>query len=158
MRSTQIITPITVAAYGELSEADRRLVDEAREATRRSYAPYSRFSVGAAILLDNGEIVAGSNQENAAYPSGLCAERTAAFYAHSRYPEARFTAIAISARDTDGSEIASPIAPCGACRQSLLEYETLSGHPVRVLLVGADEIFIIPSVRSLLPVAFTDFK
>lgn len=158
MRSTQIITPITVAAYGELSEADRSLVDTAREATRRSYAPYSRFSVGAAILLDNGEIVVGSNQENAAYPSGLCAERTAAFYAHSRYPDARFTTIAIAARDTDGSEIASPIAPCGACRQSLLEYETLAGHPVRVILVGADEIFIIPSVRALLPVAFTDFQ
>lgn len=158
MRHTEIITPVTVAAYGELPEADRRLIDEAREATLRSYAPYSRFSVGAAVLLDNGEIISGSNQENAAYPSGLCAERTTAFYAHSRFPDAKFCSIAVAARGTDGLEVASPIAPCGACRQSLLEYETLAGHPVRVILVGAREIFIIPSVRSLLPVAFTDFS
>lgn len=158
MRQTEIIVPLTIVQYSELSEADRKLVDAARAATASSYSPYSHFRVGAAILLSNGEIISGSNQENAAYPSGLCAERTAAFYAHARYPDATFEIIAIAARDTDGSEICAPIAPCGACRQSLLEYETLAGKPVKVVLVGADEIFIIPSVRSLLPVAFTEFN
>ncbi|MCI9608486.1 MAG: cytidine deaminase [Muribaculaceae bacterium] len=156
MRRADITIPLSVASYSELSEADRQLIDAARAATHRSYAPYSRFCVGAAIRLSNGEIVSGSNQENAAYPSGLCAERTAAFYAHSTYPDATFTAIAIAARDTTGAEIPAPIAPCGACRQSLLEYETLAGAPVKVMLAGADEIFILPSVRSLLPVAFSE--
>lgn len=158
MRRADITVPITVATDEELDELDCHLIESAREATANSYAPYSRFRVGAAILLSNGEIISGSNQENAAYPSGLCAERTAAFYAHSRYPKEKFCAIAIAAKDTDGSEIKEPIAPCGACRQSLLEYEVLAGQPVRVLLVGAEEIFILPSIKSLLPVAFTDFK
>ncbi len=156
MRTKDIVTTVEVARYDELSETDRRLVDTAREATQRSYAPYSHFRVGAAVLLDNGEIVSGANQENAAYPSGLCAERTAAFYAHARYPEAKFVAIAIAARDTSGSEIADPISPCGACRQSLLEYETLAGRGVRVLLAGASEVYVLPSVGALLPLSFTE--
>ncbi|MDE6460453.1 MAG: cytidine deaminase [Paramuribaculum sp.] len=158
MTNKDIVTPICVVSYRELSPDDRRLVDCARKATQRAYAPYSRFSVGAAILLTNGEIIAGSNQENAATPSSLCAERTAAFYAHSAYPDEKFLAIAIAARDTDGSEIQSPIAPCGGCRQTLLEYETLAGQNIKVILVGAKEIYIIPSVKSLLPVAFTEFN
>lgn len=145
------------ASFDELSEADRELVKLAREATHRSYAPYSHFCVGAAIRLDNGEIVTGANQENVAYPSGTCAERTACYYAHATFPEAKFDTIAIAARDTDGKETASPIAPCGACRQALLEYETLAGHDVRVILTGNEEIFILPSVKSLLPFAFTEF-
>lgn len=156
MKKKDIVTPILSAAYDELDPADRKLVDLAREATLRSYAPYSNFHVGAALLLDNGEIVTGSNQENAAYPSGTCAERTTAFYAHSRYPDARFVTLAVAARDTSGKEIASPISPCGACRQSLLEYETLAGRDVRVLLVGADEIYILPSVRAMLPLCFDE--
>ncbi len=131
-------------------------MDLAREATLRSYAPYSHFRVGAALLLDNGEVVTGSNQENAAYPSGTCAERTTAFYAHSRYPEAKFVTLAIAARDTSGEEISSPISPCGACRQSLLEFETLGGADVKVILAGAKEIYILPSVRSLLPLCFSE--
>lgn len=157
MKETQIIIPITVATYDELSATDRELVNRARQAAQRAYAPYSHFSVGAAILLSDGAIIEGSNQENAAFPSGLCAERTAAFYAHSSHPDAKFRSIAIAAIDTDGKEIASPIAPCGACRQSLLEYEVLAGAPVKVMLIGRNEIFIIPSVKSLLPIAFTEF-
>ncbi|MDE7025474.1 MAG: cytidine deaminase [Paramuribaculum sp.] len=157
MKEANITVPILAAQYNELDANDRKLIDTAREATTRSYAPYSRFRVGAAILLDNGEIVAGSNQENAAFPSGLCAERTAAFYAHSRYPDAKFLTIAIAAIGTDGQEIPAPIAPCGACRQSLLEYETLAGHDVRVLLAGRNEIFLIPGIRHLLPVTFSEF-
>lgn len=157
MKTLEIITPITVVDYAELTPADRALVDAAREATGRSYAPYSRFCVGAAIRLDNGETVTGANQENAAFPSGTCAERSACFYAGATYPGVGFDTIAIAARGTDGAEIANPVAPCGACRQSLLEYETLSRHNVRVILVGATDIYIAPSVKSLLPLSFDSF-
>ena len=141
----------------ELSDADSRLVNMAREATSRSYAPYSHFCVGAAILLDNGEIITGANQENAAFPSGTCAERTACFYAHAAYPGTRFLKIAIAARGTDGNFTPGAIAPSGACRQALLEYETLGGAPVEVLLAAADKVVRLPSVRSLLPFAFSEF-
>lgn len=141
----------------ELSKTDTLLTDTAREATFRSYAPYSRFSVGAAILLDNGEIIPGSNQENAAFPSGTCAERSACFYAHARYPDARFLKVAIAARAADGEFTAVPTAPCGSCRQALLEYETLAGAPVELLLVGKEVIYRLPSIASTLPFAFTEF-
>lgn len=144
------------AGYDELTPEQRMLVDRAREATFRSYAPYSEFNVGAAVLLSDGEIVEGSNQENAAFPSGLCAERTACFYAHSRFPDARFVAIAIAARDKDGEFVAQPIPPCGACRQALLEYEALSGRPVQVLLAGRDKVLIVESVSALLPLSFSN--
>lgn len=158
MKELDITVPVTALSYEELSETDRELVRLAREATFRSYAPYSHFSVGAAILLDNGKIVSGSNQENAATPSGLCAERTAAYYAHSRYPEAKFAAIAIAARDTTGNPLAAPISPCGACRQALLEFETLARRDVRVILAGRDQCYMLPSVASLLPLCFTHFE
>lgn len=158
MKEFEISTRVVEASLDDLDAIERELVTKAKEMTYRSYAPYSHFSVGAAILLDNGEIIEGSNQENAAYPSGLCAERTAAFYAHSHYPEAKFKAIAIAARDTDGEFCESPVSPCGACRQSLLEYETLADGPVKVLLVGRDKVYILESIKSLLPFAFTDFK
>ena len=157
MKKFDITVPVISVGYDELDETDRHLVDLARQSTYRSYAPYSHFSVGAAILLSNGETVTGSNQETAAFPSGTCAARTAAYYAHSRYPDARFEAIAIAARGTDGQEVASPVAPCGACRQTLLEYETLAGKGVKVILAGRDEIFILPSVTSTLPLAFSEF-
>ncbi len=157
MKQKNIITPIIEVSYDELDGRQRRLVDVARKATERSYAPYSKFHVGAAIELDNGEIVSGSNQENAAYPSGTCAERTAAYYAHATYPDAKFKAIAIAAIGTDGKEISDPVAPCGACRQALLEYETLAGENVEVILVGSRAIYILPSVRSTLPLAFFEF-
>lgn len=157
MKELTITTPVIEATLDELSAEDRALVEEARRQTATSYAPYSRFHVGAAIRLENGETIAGSNQENAAFPSGLCAERTAAFYAHARYPEAKFETIAIAAVGTDGLELRDPIAPCGACRQSLLEYETLAGHDVRVILTARDRVFILPSVRSTLPLAFSEF-
>ena len=157
MKDISIKVPVTEARVDELTPAEQELVSLARRAYLRSYAPYSHFHVGAAILLDNGEIVTGSNQENAAYPSGTCAERTAAFYSHSTYPEARFKAIAIAARGTDGEEIELPVAPCGACRQVLLEYEKLAEADVKVILVGRDRVYILPSVRSTLPLAFSEF-
>lgn len=157
MKQLDIITPITIALYDELSAIEQKLVDEARNATLRSYVPYSKFSVGAAILLSNGEIITGANQENVAYPSGTCAERTACFYAHAKYPEAHFQTIAIAARGTDGNELTHPISPCGSCRQALLEYEMLAKENTKVILVGANEIYIIPSIKSLLPLAFSEF-
>lgn len=157
MKTFDITIPVVEAGFDELTPQQQQLVTLARKATYRSYAPYSKFSVGAAILLSNGEIVTGSNQENAAYPSGLCAERTVAFYAHATYPEACFTSIAIAARGTDGNELPDPISPCGACRQALLEYEKLAGGPVEVMLAGKNRIMIFPSVSSTLPYCFSEF-
>lgn len=157
MNKKEITTLYDELTYDELSPEERTLVDEAREATSRSYAPYSKFRVGAAIRLDNGIIVPGSNQENVAFPSGTCAERSACFYAHARYPEAKFKMIAIAARGTDGEFIAEPVAPCGACRQALLEYETLAQAPVPLLLIGRHKIYRLPSVATTLPFAFSEF-
>ncbi len=157
MTNRDITVKIRQLAYDELSPADAELVEQARQATFRSYAPYSRFRVGAAILLSNGEVITGANQDNAAYPSGTCAERSACYYAHARYPEAKFLKIAIAARGTDGEFVDEPAAPCGACRQALLEYETLAGAPVEVLLAGRDKIYVLESVKSTLPLAFDSF-
>lgn len=157
MNEIEIITKITERSYNELSKAERELVDAARKATVGAYAPYSNFRVGAAILLDNGQIVTGANQENAAFPSGICAERSACFYAGANYPEARFEMIAISAIGTDGLETAIPTAPCGACRQALLQYETIARRDVPVILVGRETIYTVPSVKALLPLTFTEF-
>lgn len=157
MRQFDITTPVTEYSYGELTPEQELLTSAAREATERSYAPYSHFRVGAAIALDNGTTVTGSNQENVAYPSGTCAERSACFYAHSQYPHAKFRCIAIAARGTDGEFVTDPVAPCGACRQALLEYEILAGAPVPVLLCGRDKVYRFPSVTSLLPLSFSEF-
>lgn len=158
MKELQLVTPIKAMRDDELPETDRTLVMKAREATYSSYAPYSNFHVGAAILLDNGEVVTGSNQENAATPSSMCAERTAAYYAHAKCPDAKFIAIAIAARDTHGIEPDEPISPCGGCRQALLEFEKLAGKGIRVILAGKRENYILDSVKSLMPLAFTEFE
>ena len=157
MKEIEIITTITERSYNELSKDERELVDAARKATAGAYAPYSNFRVGAAILLDNGQIVTGANQENAAFPSGTCAERSACFYAGANYPDARFEMIAISAISTDGLETAIPTAPCGACRQALLQYENIARRDVPVILAGRQTIYTVPSVKALLPLTFTEF-
>ena len=157
MKEVNLNVPLKIVAYEELSDKQKDLVNQSREATFRSYAPYCHFKVGAAIALSNGEVIVGSNQENAAFPSGTCAERSACYYAHARYPEAKFETIAISARGTDDEFVENPAAPCGACRQALLEYETLAGHDVQVILAGKKDIYILPSVKSLLPLAFVEF-
>ncbi len=158
MKEFDITAHITECGYDEVPEKYANIVREARRMTYSSYAPYSKFSVGASILLSDGSVVNGSNQENVAYPSGLCAERTAAYYAHSSHPEAKFMAIAIAARDTDGQFCANPISPCGACRQALLQYEQLAGGNVEVVLCGREKAYLIPSVKSLLPFSFTNFN
>ncbi len=157
MKTKEIKIAVEVLEFEELTPLEQTLVTRAREMTSKSYAPYSRFCVGAAIALSNGEIVTGANQENVAYPSGTCAERSACFYAHAQYPDAKFVEMAIAARGTDGEFVTEPISPCGACRQALLEYETLAGANVPVLLAGQDVIYKLQSVKSLLPLAFTDF-
>ena len=153
MKDLTITAIIKVYQYDELSEADRALMHEAMEATVRSYAPYSHFAVGAAALLADGTVVTGTNQENAAYPSGLCAERTTLFYANSQYPEQPVVTLAIAAR-TEKDFIDRPIPPCGACRQVILETEKRYGQPIRILLYGKECIYEVKSVGDLLPLSF----
>ena len=137
----------------ELPEEDRELIQAARAAAQNSYSPYSHFAVGAALRLDNGCIVSGSNQENAAHPSGMCAERTALFYAGARYPNHCVTTLAIDARHPKGWTSA-PVPPCGACRQVMLETEQRSGRPMRLLLSGSEQVYVIAGIRQLLPLQF----
>lgn len=138
----------------ELSSADRSLMEAAVEATATAYAPYSRFSVGAALRLKDGSVVCGSNQENAAYPSGLCAERTAIFAASAQRPEMRdYDTLAIVGRNADGGLCEA--SPCGACRQVLMEYETLQGHPLRVIcMLDGGRVRVFGKVADLLPFSF----
>ncbi len=144
-----------LAQFEELSSAEQTLVTKAMQATDNSYAKYSEFRVGAACLLANGQIVIGANQENAAYPSGLCAERTAIFAAQANYPDQPISTLAIAARNADGF-IKSPISPCGACRQVILEIEDRYKQPIRILLYGKEGILCINTVKDLLPFSFID--
>jgi len=147
---------ITYKEYSgkELSAWQKNLVEKSVEAQSSSYSPYSHFKVGAAILLDNDSVVLGSNQENAAYPSGLCAERVAIFSCGAIHPNKKIKAIAISA-STDKFDLNELLAPCGACRQSMLEYEHKQGEEIIVLLKGVDSLVVeFSSVRDLLPIPF----
>ena len=153
MKDLTITSVIKVYEYDELNDTDRALLDDAIEATRRSYAPYSHFSVGAAARLSDNTIVTGTNQENAAYPSGLCAERTTLFYANSQYPDQAVMTLAIAAR-TEKDFIDTPIPPCGACRQVILETEKRYKQPIRILLYGKKCIYEVQSIGHLLPLSF----
>ena len=137
----------------ELEAKDKELAQAAVEATELAYAPYSKFNVGAAVLFEDGVIIKGSNQENAAYPSGLCAERTALFYASASRPDKAMTAIAIAAAQ-NGNLCETPATPCGACRQVMAQYQLKSGLPMMVLLVGAHKIWKFEKVDDLLPLIF----
>ena len=154
MQELKIEIPVIMKTEEELDDQERRLVLEAKASTLRSYAPYSEFSVGAAALLDDGTIVCGSNQENCAYPSGLCAERTAIFYANSRYPDKAVKVLCIAARNSESKFTERPVSPCGACRQVLVETETRYQTNIKVLLYGTEGIYMVPSARDLLPVHF----
>ena len=153
MEERKIVTSILVYSYDELSEQYRQLIDEAKRVTGDAYAPYSKFHVGAAVLLENGEIVSGTNQENAAYPSGTCAERTTLFYAGAQYPDNAVTKLAIAAYK-DNAYTKTPTAPCGACRQVILETEHRYGTPIEIILYGEEKTYIITSIESLLPLCF----
>lgn len=153
MRTIDISICIERLEYDELREEEKATIEAAKGATSNSYAPYSRFHVGAAALLCNGKTVCGSNQENAAYPSGLCAERTTIFYANSQYPDQPVRMLAIAARDTHGF-LPHPITPCGACRQVLLETEQRFKQDIEVLLYGTECIYRVRSIKDLLPLHF----
>ena len=154
MKDLKLEIDIKIYEYDELNAADRELMDAACEATHRSYAPYSHFSGGAAARLANGIVVSGSNQENAAYPSGLCAERTTLFYANSQHPEQAVETLAIAARNERGEFLAQPIPPCGACRQVMIETEKRYQQPMRILLYGTEGIYELQKVGDLLPLSF----
>jgi cytidine deaminase len=154
MKQLKLDITFNIYSYEELNGTDRKLIDKAREMTESSYVPYSHFHVGAAALLKSGIIVTGCNQENAAYPSGLCAERTALFSAGAQYPEQPVVALAISARNEKGF-MKDPIPPCGACRQVILETEHRYNHAIRILLDGTDGIYEAHSITDLLPLTFT---
>ncbi|CAM3632613.1 cytidine deaminase [Flavobacterium chungbukense] len=155
MKEINITTSFTI--YDNLSELSTEIQDlmnQAVEVRKKAYAPYSKFRVGAALLLDNGKVILGSNQENAAYPSGLCAERTAIFYAGSAYPEAKILKMAITAA-SDTNQTAAPIPPCGSCRQSIAEYEIKQDTPIEIYFMGEiGEIYKSSSLKNLLPLMF----
>lgn len=159
MKEVSITLQIGVCGYAELGEKDRNLADAALEASRRSYAPYSRFSVGAAVRLANGVVLQGSNQENAAFPSGMCAERNVLFHAGTMYPEVEITDMAIVARGSGGITT-HPCTPCGSCRQVMQECEMRQGgKPIRLILCGKDECYVVnDGMKALLPLGFSEIK
>lgn len=154
MRELVINTSVKVYRLEEFADDDRRLIDEAREAATRCYAPYSHFAVGAAVRLVDGTVVTGNNQENAAYPSGICAERTTLFWTNAQYPDVAVETLVIAARSESG-ELARPISPCGACRQVILEVEKRFKRPIRIILFGTNESYVVDDgVKALLPLCF----
>lgn len=137
----------------ELTTADKNLVEAARSAAKNAYAPYSKFQVGAAVLLENGEVIKGNNQENADFTDGLCAERVALFYAHARYSDVPVAVLAVSAQNHSG-QVKEPAQPCGSCRQVMVETEVRFQKPIRIILDGSDGIHILDGAENLLPLAF----
>lgn len=147
----------TIYIFDTLEELPKEvllLMNNAIEARKKAYAPYSNFSVGAALLLDNNEVITGNNQENASYPSGLCAERTAIYYAGSQYPNAKIIRMAITAASKK-NKTTSPIPPCGACRQAIAEYEVKQDIPIEIYFMGEEgKIAKSNSLANLLPLIF----
>ena len=153
MKEYKICASISVKTSRELSPLEQTLTKAARDAADNSYSPYSHFAVGAALRLEGGETVTGSNQENAAYPVGCCAERTALHWAMANHPGSRIEAIAIAAK-SGGHFTSLPTAPCGMCRQTLLEAERRQGSPIQVILFGTEGVHIVKRVEELLPLSF----
>lgn len=155
MKEVQITSTLHIFEnLNELPNDVGFLMQKAIEVRGKAYAPYSNFNVGAALLLDNGEVITGNNQENASYPSGLCAERTAIYYAGSQYPNAKVLKMAISATSKSKPTL-SPIPPCGACRQAISEYEVKQNTPVEIYFMGeAGQIAKSASLANLLPFVF----
>jgi len=153
MQNKTIETKVSIYSFDELDSSKQMLINKAKEQVNKAYAPYSKFHVGAAIELENGEIFAGSNQENSAYPSGLCAERVAMFFANAQYPDQPVKTLAIAAF-TNGNFLAEPITPCGSCRQVLLETEQRFEKDITILLYGTNHVYEIKNVKQLLPLCF----
>ena len=155
MKKVQIVTDLTeYNSQEELNSDDRNLVNEAKESMKNAYAPYSNFNVGAAVLLENGKIIRGNNQENASYPIGLCAERVAIFAAGANYPGVPVKAIAVCA-SSDKFHVDTPVAPCGACRQAIAEYEHRFKKNIKMILTGEKgKVITADSIGALLPFQF----
>jgi len=155
MNEVKIETTLQVYdALDQLSSDIQNLMKKAVEVRDNAYAPYSKFNVGAAILLDNNEVVVGSNQENASYPSGLCAERTAIYYAGAKYPQAKILKMALTA-SSQNQVTDKPIPPCGACRQAIAEYEIKQNQPIEIYFMGAKgKVIKSNSLANLLPLLF----
>lgn len=155
MKEIRIETKLSVfESFDELSPSEKKYMTSAIEIRKKAYAPYSKFLVGAAIVLDNGIVLQGSNQENAAYPSGLCAERVAIFYAGTNYPENKIIKMFISAAPSN-RDATTPIPPCGSCRQSISEYEVKQDLPIEVYFMGSNgPIHKSDSIKNLLPFMF----
>lgn len=148
-----IETRLSIYKFDELNQEQKNLIEKAKDQVMKAYAPYSGFHVGASVLLENKEIFSASNQENSAYPSGLCAERVAMFFANAQYPDIPVKTIAIAAYTND-KFLAEPVTPCGACRQVLLETETRFDNEIQILLYGTESVYLIENVKQLLPLCF----
>ena len=148
---------VAYASVDEMEPCDRELVAAALEARKGSYSPYSKFRVGAALRLADGTVLKGANQENIAYPSGLCAERTVMFYAGANHPGIAFDTLAVAGGN--GDEVCEmPAAPCGACRQVMAEYQKLYGQPLKIILIGTQTIYKFSRVDDILPLIFDSLK
>lgn len=155
MKEKTIECKVTVCSIDELGAEAQSLIHTAVEATNGSYAPYSRFRVGAALRLDDGTVLKGANQENASFPVTICGERTAVFAAHAQYPDHAIEAIAITAVN-DGGLVETPVTPCGACRQAMLETEMRQKKALTIYLYGGKGVYVIHGIRNLLPLAFDE--
>ena len=157
MKEIEVNPCIWEAQMDELTPEERSLIEQAIEGTNRSYSPYSLFHVGAALKLQNGVTYIGCNQENAAFLAGICAERSAIFAAGAQYPDQPVVMLAIAARSREGEFTKEPVSPCGTCRQVLIETETRFQHPIRILLYGQRCVYILDSIKQLMPLSFTEF-
>ena len=150
---------IQVEIYDSVSDlpiADQELMERAVSISKQAYAPYSKFYVGAALQLESGQVVTGANQENVAYPSGICAERTAFYYAGTHFPNDRILTVAVTASSND-FKVNYPVSPCGACRQAMFEYEAKQEEPIRVIMMGeTGEVRIMKAIADLLPFTFNE--
>jgi cytidine deaminase len=155
MKEVKIETTLQVYdSISNLPEDLQQLMNSAIDARNNAYSPYSKFDVGAAVLLDNGKVISGSNQENASYPSGLCAERTAIYYAGAKYPKAKMLKMALTA-SSQNQQTLKPIPPCGACRQAIAEYEIKQDNPIEIYFMGVKgKVVKSKSLANLLPLVF----
>lgn len=157
MKDLTILTKIRVYSLDEADESTKKLIEKAKEASLQAYAPYSKYHVGAALRLANGEIIGGSNQENAAYPTGICAERTAIFYANANFSDQPVEAVAIIAHYKDNF-VENICTPCGMCRQALLEVENRFKQPIKLYMCSKDQIYEVNSIQEILPLSFGSNK
>lgn len=145
---------LTKIDINDMSPADQQLIQQAREATTRSWAPYSHFHVGAAVKLIDGKVILGANQENASYPVGICAERSTLATAQNIYPGQPVIALALAATDKEGNPSSQPVTPCGMCRQAIAEVQMRYHTPIRIIMAGTKQALVAQQIEDLLPAAF----